>query len=173
MEEEVGAKKSKSHGNNATRWAIFKRSLRRESRKMKLLGSGFKWKRLTNLQISFLDNFLFKIVSMLEGVVLVSTLCFFFLCFGCHFWIWIPLPYFRLFLILFLLWSVRIWVSIVIFWWGIAWFCVEFLNLWIDWTFWMSLIVVSYGVNFFVVDWGKRNDRQFHVFASFWWRKTR
>lgn len=94
MEEEVGAKKSKSHGNNATRWAIFKRSLRRESRKMKLLGSGFKWKRLTNLQISFLDNFLFKIVSMLEGVVLVSTLCFFFLCFGCHFWIWIPLSIF-------------------------------------------------------------------------------
>ncbi|XP_050936489.1 uncharacterized protein LOC127144488 [Cucumis melo] len=89
MDEEVGSKKSKTQGNssnnNATRWTIFKRSLRKESRKMKLLGSGFKWKRLTNFQISFLDNFLFKIVSMLEGVVLGTTLCFFFLCFGCHF----------------------------------------------------------------------------------------
>ncbi|KAG6583910.1 hypothetical protein SDJN03_19842, partial [Cucurbita argyrosperma subsp. sororia] len=85
MDEEVGAKRSKGHGSSATMWAIFKRSLRRESSKMKLLGSAFKWKRLTNLQISFMDNLLFKIVSMLEGVVLVATLCFFFLCFGCHF----------------------------------------------------------------------------------------
>ncbi|KAG7012520.1 hypothetical protein SDJN02_25272, partial [Cucurbita argyrosperma subsp. argyrosperma] len=73
MDEKVGAKNSKSHGNQATRWAIFKRSLRRESRKMKLLGSAFKWKRLTNLQISFMDNILFKFVSVLEGVVLENT----------------------------------------------------------------------------------------------------
>ncbi|KAG7019527.1 hypothetical protein SDJN02_18488, partial [Cucurbita argyrosperma subsp. argyrosperma] len=72
MDEEVGAKRSKGHGSSATMWAIFKRSLRRESRKMKLLGSAFKWKRLTNLQISFMDNLLFKIVSMLEGVVLMN-----------------------------------------------------------------------------------------------------
>lgn len=31
------------------------------------------------------DGFLFKIVSVFEGVVLVSALCFFFLCCGCHF----------------------------------------------------------------------------------------
>lgn len=81
-------KTNKTHGNIATRWAIFKRSLRRESRKMKLLGSAFKWMRLrrTNLPISFLDDLLFKIVSILEAVVLVVSLCFFFLCFGCHFW---------------------------------------------------------------------------------------
>ncbi|XP_074334738.1 uncharacterized protein LOC141672135 [Apium graveolens] len=33
----------------------------------------------------FVNDFLFKIVSVFEGVVLVSTLCFFFLCCGCHF----------------------------------------------------------------------------------------
>jgi hypothetical protein len=29
---------------------------------------------------------LFKIISVLEAIVLVITLCFFFLCCGCHFW---------------------------------------------------------------------------------------
>lgn len=92
MGEEIGTKKSKSQGNGSTRWAIFKRSLRRELPKMKvkLLGSAFKWRRVTNLQISFVDDLLFKIVSMLEAVVLGGALCFFFLCCGCHFWNSIP-----------------------------------------------------------------------------------
>ncbi|WOG84998.1 hypothetical protein DCAR_0104184 [Daucus carota subsp. sativus] len=33
----------------------------------------------------FVNDVLFKIVSVFEGVVLVSTLCIFFLCCGCHF----------------------------------------------------------------------------------------
>ena len=104
MDEHVGSKKTKTHRNNtnSTRWAFFKRSFRKESRKMKLLGSGFKWKRLTSFQISFLDNFLFKIVSMLEGVVLGTTLCFFFLCFGCHFWNFRFLCFFLCFFFFFL-----------------------------------------------------------------------
>ncbi|KAL0442546.1 UNVERIFIED_CONTAM: hypothetical protein Slati_1977300 [Sesamum latifolium] len=47
--------------------------------------AGLRWKRRFNLHLWFVDGFLFKIVSVLEGVVLVSTLCVFFLCCGCHF----------------------------------------------------------------------------------------
>ncbi|KAJ4837196.1 hypothetical protein Tsubulata_028138 [Turnera subulata] len=52
--------------------------------KLKYLGSAFKWKRV-NLQLSFFDDVLFKIVSVLEAIVLVASLAFFFLCCGCHF----------------------------------------------------------------------------------------
>ncbi|WCJ27372.1 hypothetical protein M5689_009120 [Euphorbia peplus] len=44
----------------------------------------FKWKRL-NLNMSFLDTLVFKIMSVFEAIVLVGTLSFFFLCCGCHF----------------------------------------------------------------------------------------
>lgn len=48
--------------------------------------TGSRWKRKFNLRIWLLDTFLFKIVSIFEAVVLVSKLCFFYLCCGCHFW---------------------------------------------------------------------------------------
>ncbi|KAK6932230.1 hypothetical protein RJ641_001854 [Dillenia turbinata] len=51
--------------------------------RLKFVFSAFRWKRL-NIQLSFLDDVLFKIVSVLEAIVLLSTLCFFFLCCGCH-----------------------------------------------------------------------------------------
>lgn len=38
------------------------------------------------LRLWFIDGFLFKIVSVLEAVILVATLCFFYLCCGCHIW---------------------------------------------------------------------------------------
>ncbi|KAL5771995.1 hypothetical protein ACOSP7_011600 [Xanthoceras sorbifolium] len=66
------------------RWMLFKRLLKRESWRWKFLGSSFKWKRL-NFHLSFIDDLLFKFVSVFEAVVLVATLCFFFLCCGCHF----------------------------------------------------------------------------------------
>ena len=50
----------------------------------KVFGSALKWRRL-NLQMSFLDDVLFKVVSALEAVVLVLTLAFFYLFCGCHF----------------------------------------------------------------------------------------
>ncbi|CAI0451929.1 unnamed protein product [Linum tenue] len=50
----------------------------------KFLTSAFKWKRV-NLQISLVDDVLFKIASVLEAIVLVATLSFFYLCCGCHF----------------------------------------------------------------------------------------
>ncbi|KAF7833503.1 putative transmembrane protein [Senna tora] len=46
--------------------------------------SSFRWKRL-DLQTTIVDTVVFKVVSVVEGVVLVSTLCFFFLCCGCQF----------------------------------------------------------------------------------------
>ncbi|KAJ1383129.1 hypothetical protein SESBI_43661 [Sesbania bispinosa] len=46
--------------------------------------SSFRWKRL-HLHTTIMDTVVFKIVSVVEGVVLVSTLCFFYLCCGCHF----------------------------------------------------------------------------------------
>ncbi|PON31344.1 hypothetical protein TorRG33x02_358000 [Trema orientale] len=36
-------------------------------------------------QLNILDDVVFKILYVVEAVVLVSTLCFFFLCCGCHF----------------------------------------------------------------------------------------
>ncbi|KAL5795493.1 hypothetical protein ACOSQ2_000313 [Xanthoceras sorbifolium] len=46
--------------------------------------SGFKWKRL-GFHTCIIDDFIFKVMYVVEAVVLVSTLCFFFLCCGCHF----------------------------------------------------------------------------------------
>ncbi|XP_054793261.1 uncharacterized protein LOC129298843 [Prosopis cineraria] len=46
--------------------------------------SSFRFKRL-DLQTTIMDTVVFKILSVVEAVVLVSTLCFFFLCCGCHF----------------------------------------------------------------------------------------
>ncbi|XP_045787063.1 uncharacterized protein LOC123882277 [Trifolium pratense] len=47
--------------------------------------SAFRWKRLDHLQTTFMDNVVFRILSVAEVVVLVSTVCFFYLCCGCHF----------------------------------------------------------------------------------------
>ncbi|KAI5670825.1 hypothetical protein M9H77_11189 [Catharanthus roseus] len=52
--------------------------------KFKNFSSGLRWKRKFTLHLWFIDGFLFKIVSVLEAIVLVSTLCVFFLCCGCH-----------------------------------------------------------------------------------------
>ncbi|KAL6137182.1 hypothetical protein ACLB2K_062476 [Fragaria x ananassa] len=45
--------------------------------------SVFRWKSV-DLRLSIIDDVVFKILSVVEAVVLVSTLCFFFLCCGCH-----------------------------------------------------------------------------------------
>ncbi|CAB4273936.1 hypothetical protein PRUPE_3G175200 [Prunus persica] len=45
--------------------------------------SVFKWKRL-DFQTTIVDDVVFKVLSAVEVVVLVSTLCFFYLCCGCH-----------------------------------------------------------------------------------------
>ncbi|KAL6991422.1 hypothetical protein U1Q18_009534 [Sarracenia purpurea var. burkii] len=51
------------------------------SRWWRFRSSGFRWK----LRLGwFVDGFLFKIISTFEAVILVSTLCFFYLCCGCH-----------------------------------------------------------------------------------------
>ncbi|KAI4343071.1 hypothetical protein MLD38_027616 [Melastoma candidum] len=52
----------------------------------KSLCKAFSWKRL-KIRLSFfrLDNLLFKAASVVEAVVLVSALCFFYLFCGCKF----------------------------------------------------------------------------------------
>ncbi|KAL1567467.1 hypothetical protein AAHA92_02943 [Salvia divinorum] len=59
------------------------RSWRRKSKS----STGFRWKRKLSfsLRVWFVDNVLFKIVSIFEAAVLVTKLCFFYLCCGCHF----------------------------------------------------------------------------------------
>ncbi|CAA3014509.1 AF211538_1Avr9 Cf-9 rapidly elicited 180, partial [Olea europaea subsp. europaea] len=47
--------------------------------------TGLRWKTRFSLRLLFVDNILFKIVSIFEAIILVATLCFFFLCCGCHF----------------------------------------------------------------------------------------
>ncbi|KAK1298069.1 hypothetical protein QJS10_CPB14g00510 [Acorus calamus] len=51
--------------------------------RLKFLTS-IRWRRL-DFHVSFFDEVLFRILSVLEFVFLLSTLCFFYLCFGCHF----------------------------------------------------------------------------------------
>ncbi|KAL8506262.1 hypothetical protein ACS0TY_017219 [Phlomoides rotata] len=46
--------------------------------------SSMKMKKM-NIQVWVVDDVIFKIVYVVEAVVLVSTLCFFYLCCGCHF----------------------------------------------------------------------------------------
>ncbi|KAF8043496.1 hypothetical protein BT93_A1725 [Corymbia citriodora subsp. variegata] len=60
----------------------------RERRPWKL--PGIKWKGgkkslSLGFQMAVVDGVVFRIVSVVEGIVLVSTLCFFYLCCGCHF----------------------------------------------------------------------------------------
>ncbi|KAL5731863.1 hypothetical protein ACHQM5_004551 [Ranunculus cassubicifolius] len=44
--------------------------------------SAFRFKHL-DFQLSIIDDILFKIVSVFEAILLVSALCFFFVCCGC------------------------------------------------------------------------------------------
>ncbi|KAL5997505.1 hypothetical protein ACLOJK_008435 [Asimina triloba] len=65
----------------------FRKKAKREDsrpRPWKFSFPAWKWKRL-EFQLSLLDDVLFKVVSVFEAIVLVSTLCFFYLCCGCHF----------------------------------------------------------------------------------------
>ncbi|KAJ6894989.1 hypothetical protein NC652_028663 [Populus alba x Populus x berolinensis] len=89
MEGDIGRSGNSSRRSKSSKkWKIwlFKRLKLKESWgwRLKFMGSAFKWKRL-NLQLSFFDDLIFKLVSVLEAIVLVITLCFFFLCCGCHF----------------------------------------------------------------------------------------
>ncbi|WJX46764.1 hypothetical protein P8452_33530 [Trifolium repens] len=64
----------------------FLKKLKKETLRLKFLWSSsvFKWNRLT-LPVSFMEDVVFKVVSAFEAVVLVLTLCFFYLCCGCSF----------------------------------------------------------------------------------------
>ncbi|XP_030519029.1 uncharacterized protein LOC115732507 [Rhodamnia argentea] len=70
-------------------WSLKKAmaAMSRERRPWKL--PGIKWKGKKSLSLGFqmavVDGVVFRIVSVVEAVVLVSTLCFFYLCCGCHF----------------------------------------------------------------------------------------
>lgn len=60
------------------------RKIREECKwKWKLISSGFRWKRL-RFQLSFVDEVAFRIMYVLEAIVLVASLCFFYLFCGCR-----------------------------------------------------------------------------------------
>ncbi|KAJ0622918.1 hypothetical protein HanIR_Chr01g0025991 [Helianthus annuus] len=67
---------------------FFKRLEGKDKKKKRLwrrLGSvGLPWKRRFRLHLWLVDGFLFKIISVLETVLLVSELCVYYLCCGCH-----------------------------------------------------------------------------------------
>ncbi|CAN8295303.1 unnamed protein product [Cochlearia groenlandica] len=46
--------------------------------------TSFKWKRVEMIQMEIVDGVVFKVMYVVEAFVLVSTLCFFYLCCGCH-----------------------------------------------------------------------------------------
>ena len=68
------------------KWSLFRRSTRKDSWSVrwKYLGSAFKFKPL-NLQLSFYDDVVFKIVSVFEAIVLALSIGFFYLFCGCSF----------------------------------------------------------------------------------------
>ncbi|CAN8267320.1 unnamed protein product [Cochlearia groenlandica] len=64
-------------------FSIFKTT--KERTRLKFLGiGGLKWKRL-NIKMSFFESLRFRIMSIIEAMVLVSKLAFFFLLCGCKF----------------------------------------------------------------------------------------
>ncbi|XP_057536574.1 uncharacterized protein LOC130814503 [Amaranthus tricolor] len=67
-------------------WFV-KRLMTKEAWRWRVLSSGFrfKWKKLNKFKFSFLQDLLFKFVSVFEAIFLVSSLCFFYLCCGCQF----------------------------------------------------------------------------------------
>lgn len=66
------------------RWALLKRLRKGATMKWKLPGA-LRWKKMaTSIRVSIFDSLLFKIISVLEAIALVSTLCFFYFCCGCH-----------------------------------------------------------------------------------------
>ncbi|AED95366.1 hypothetical protein AtNW77_Chr5g0130161 [Arabidopsis thaliana] len=64
--------------------SIWKTTKERTRLKFLGLGGGLKWKRL-NLKMTFLETLRYRIMSIIEAMVLVSKLAFFFLCCGCKF----------------------------------------------------------------------------------------
>ncbi|CAN8245900.1 unnamed protein product [Cochlearia groenlandica] len=65
------------------RFSIWKSTKERTRLKFLRVG-GLKWKRL-NMKMSFFENLRYRIMSIIEAMVLVSKLAFFFLCCGCKF----------------------------------------------------------------------------------------
>ncbi|KAK9706933.1 hypothetical protein RND81_07G161800 [Saponaria officinalis] len=76
--------------NSTTKKSWFVRKLmNKEAWRWRLLSNGgilkIKWKRINMIKLSVFHDIYFKIISTFEAVFLVSTLCLFFLCCGCHF----------------------------------------------------------------------------------------
>ncbi|CAH8251368.1 unnamed protein product [Arabidopsis lyrata] len=47
--------------------------------------SSAKWKRVEIIMVTeIVDGVVYKVMYVVEALVLVSTLCFFYLCCGCH-----------------------------------------------------------------------------------------
>nr|VDD30395.1 unnamed protein product [Brassica oleracea] len=67
-------------------FSVFK--TRKERTRLKFLGLGglnTTIKQQLNLKLSFLDSLRFRMLSIIEAMVVVSKLAFFFLCCGCKF----------------------------------------------------------------------------------------
>ncbi|KAK7276755.1 hypothetical protein RIF29_17901 [Crotalaria pallida] len=70
----------KSSSSSSRKWWL-KKMMKKE-----YFSSAFRWNKPLHLRANnIMDTVVFKVVSVVEGVVLVSTLCFFYLCCGCHF----------------------------------------------------------------------------------------
>ncbi|KAL1328327.1 hypothetical protein HN51_038201 [Arachis hypogaea] len=79
---------SKKGSSSSSSW-FFKNKKRLSSswnfRLKYLFSSAFKWKSLSTIRVSLVDGVVFRLVSAFEAVLLVLTLCFFYLCCGCNF----------------------------------------------------------------------------------------
>lgn len=79
-----------SNKHKVSKVGFFKK-LSRHSWKLKFYWSSLRWKRV-HLPVSFMDDVVFRIVSLFEAIVLVLSACVFYLFFGCHFW-WLWIQY--------------------------------------------------------------------------------
>ncbi|KAG8634661.1 hypothetical protein MANES_17G067900v8 [Manihot esculenta] len=85
MHEDMEKSSSSSSRRRKMKMWLFRKLKIKESWRwrFRFLGSAFNWKRI-HFQLSFVDDVLFKIVSVFEAIVLVGSLCLFYLCCGCH-----------------------------------------------------------------------------------------
>ncbi|PKU82453.1 hypothetical protein MA16_Dca005458 [Dendrobium catenatum] len=79
---------SPSQSPVSSRRGWFKRLRRRSSFwpwKLRFsFSSSWRWNRLSQVRFSVLNELIFRILYVLEAIVLISTFCFFYLFCGCH-----------------------------------------------------------------------------------------
>ncbi|EOA36367.1 hypothetical protein CARUB_v10010766mg [Capsella rubella] len=84
MKKWASVKKKKQHQEEEEQVTAKETQTWRRLRNLFSTSSG-KWKRVEIILLTdIVDGVVYKVMYVVEALVLVSTLCFFYLCCGCH-----------------------------------------------------------------------------------------